>query len=125
MNIIKERERVETEYFTHDFVRRDIKGSMFSFPCEQSGYLLNLNPAAIENYRMCVSGEYDVIDCGIRPHTSSHTEPAIGICNKCGEKVELSDSFANPCDKCGTEYNAFGQELAPREQWGWETGEQF
>jgi len=27
------------------------------------------------------------------------------------------------CEKCGTEYNSGGQTLAPRSQWGWETGE--
>lgn len=27
------------------------------------------------------------------------------------------------CEKCGREYNSSGQLLAPREQWGEETGE--
>lgn len=46
------------------------------------------------------------------------------LCN-CGDIVECWDSWANECDKCGTEYNGSGQELAPRNQWGWETGETF
>jgi hypothetical protein len=29
------------------------------------------------------------------------------------------------CENCGTEYNGAGQILAPRYQWGEETGEQF
>lgn len=45
------------------------------------------------------------------------------ICS-CGERVYLQDPFTNQC-VCGKEYNGFGQELAPRSQWGWETGEIF
>lgn len=43
-------------------------------------------------------------------------------CQCCGEQVLLS-GFTNTCDKCGTDYNGFGQRLASREQWGCETGE--
>lgn len=43
-------------------------------------------------------------------------------CNNCKSDVILVDPMTNTCS-CGTEYNGFGQELAPREQWGWETGE--
>jgi hypothetical protein len=43
-------------------------------------------------------------------------------CNHCEDNIIL-DSFTNTCDTCGTDYNNFGQELAPREEWGWETGE--
>lgn len=39
----------------------------------------------------------------------------------CGEELPCPD-FTNTCD-CGREYNSCGQLLAPREQWGWETGE--
>lgn len=45
-------------------------------------------------------------------------------CN-CGSKVLCQDSWASACEKCGTEYNGSGQQLAPREFWGEETGEQF
>ena len=46
--------------------------------------------------------------------------PRIGLC-QCGEEVIL-DHFTNTCE-CGRDYNRSGQELAPREQWGEETGE--
>ena len=46
----------------------------------------------------------------------------VGLCNHCGTKVDLG-GFTNTCRKCGTDYNWGGQELAPREQWGEETGE--
>lgn len=43
----------------------------------------------------------------------------------CGRKLTLHSSWANECDGCGTEYNGGGQRLAPRSQWGEETGERF
>jgi hypothetical protein len=48
-------------------------------------------------------------------------EPAVGLCD-CGTEVVLATN-TNTCDGCGVEYNAWGQKLAPRSQWGWETGE--
>lgn len=41
----------------------------------------------------------------------------------CGEEVECRN-FTNTCE-CGKDYNFAGQLLAPREQWGWETGEHW
>ena len=39
----------------------------------------------------------------------------------CGRLVECRN-FTNTCE-CGADYNFAGQQLAPREQWGEETGE--
>jgi len=43
----------------------------------------------------------------------------------CGDNITCWDSWANECERCGTEYNGSGQRLAPRAQWGEETGESF
>lgn len=43
----------------------------------------------------------------------------------CGTKIELVDWWATSCSNCNREYNGGGQELAPRSQWGEETGEKF
>ncbi len=49
------------------------------------------------------------------------SDPAIRCCG-----VELvCDSFTNTCDRCGADYNFAGQQLAPRSQWGEETGEHW
>lgn len=40
---------------------------------------------------------------------------------RCGRELVCVD-FTNTCD-CGRDYNWAGQELAPRSQWGEETGE--
>lgn len=42
-------------------------------------------------------------------------------CN-CGSEV-LCGEFTNTCSNCGRDYNMSGQLLAPREQWGEDTGE--
>lgn len=51
-------------------------------------------------------------------------EPKTIKCEDCKKEVVLHNGFANECE-CGTEYNGFGQKLAPRSQWGYETGETF
>ena len=45
-----------------------------------------------------------------------------GTC-ECGRSVDLFH-FTNTCE-CGRDYNSSGQELAPRSQWGEETGESY
>jgi hypothetical protein len=42
----------------------------------------------------------------------------------CGQEVWLYSVWSNECD-CGLCYNGSGQQLAPRSQWGEETGERF
>lgn len=42
----------------------------------------------------------------------------------CGKSCELSSGWSNDCH-CGRMYNGSGQELAPVEQWGEETGEDY
>jgi hypothetical protein len=42
----------------------------------------------------------------------------------CGCMVECY-AFTNTCDGCGRDYNWAGQLLAPRSQWGEETGEHW
>jgi hypothetical protein len=46
------------------------------------------------------------------------------VCH-CGARVEMTGrpGADTQCDKCGTEFNSAGQTLAPRAQWGEETGE--
>ncbi len=42
---------------------------------------------------------------------------------KCCGQWLLCAGFTNTCEHCGTDYNMSGQALAPRYQWGEETGE--
>jgi len=54
----------------------------------------------------------------------NYWEPAIIRCD-CGAKVVLENLFTITCDNCDADYNSSGQRLAPRSQWGEETGESY
>lgn len=57
-------------------------------------------------------------------HTFIHKSPAYTLIKcDCGEKLECS-GFTTTCN-CGRDYNWNGTELAPRSQWGEETGEHW
>jgi len=47
-------------------------------------------------------------------------EPKVIEC--CGEELPCPN-FTNTCPHCSADYNWAGQRLAPRSQWGEETGE--
>lgn len=117
MKIIKE-QGVDYNY-SREFEWPGQRGCGFSFPCDKSGNLFPLEPAAAENYSSCTDGTYKINDLGIRKY--GFKTPAIGICDDCGLEVELI-GFTNTC-ACGADYNKWGSYLAPREQWGWDTGE--
>ena len=57
----------------------------------------------------------------IQGEMGSYVEPAVMRC-KCGHELNL-ESFTNTCEKCDRDYNDMGHLLAPRSQWGEETGE--
>jgi hypothetical protein len=99
----------------------------FGFPALKSGEIdmaaLEKKPAALANYNKCVNGEYAVTGPKFQSWEHSYRQPAIGRCT-CGCEVIL-DSFTNTCDRCNRDYNSSGQLLAPRSQWGEETGESY
>lgn len=106
---------------------RDSPGAGFSFPCDKDGTpnwdKYEDRPEALDNLRGCICGEFDVVFRGVVKESWSWRIPASGRCH-CGEDVELS-RFTNTCHRCGADYNGSGQELAPRSQWGEETGEHW
>ena len=110
----------------HYFHYADNPGWGFGFACDEQGNVdtSKINPAALDNYTQCLTGEVrglKVIDAGIRVYHNHYTLPAIGECVYCRAEVELS-GFTNTCE-CGADYNSTGQVLADRAQWGEETGE--
>lgn len=114
--------RTSTEYARH-FEWRDTPGAGFSFPCDAQGNIFALEHAAAQgNLAACLDGTFDVIDRGIETYEHHYWEPGAIRCDVCQAEVVLEDSFLNPCT-CGADYSGTGQLLAPREQWGEETGE--
>lgn len=99
----------------------------FSFACDAAGEVDvdALNPCARENYLACLTGVVDgrkIVDRGVQSWERTVVEPAIGLCDVCGSEVVL-EGFTCTCERCGADYNSAGQRLAPRSQWGEETGE--
>lgn len=119
--IISKAQRVTDVTYARCFEWRTMPGAGFSFPCNAVGTVAQLNPAAQENLEKCVDGTYDVVDQGVQEYTNRYTIAAVLKCD-CGAKVQL-DGFTNTCDRCRADYNMSGQRLAPRSQWGEETGE--
>ena len=113
----------DVEYFLA-YVYVDDAGAGFQFPCDATGTpLLNGRPEAKANYEACLQGEVNgraVEFVSLAQHVHYRHIPAEGRC-ACGRLV-LLDGFTSTCD-CGRDYDSSGHELAPREQWGEETGE--
>jgi hypothetical protein len=124
MKIISKRQ-VE-HVVTHSLVfPRPYEGASFAFACDADGRVDvgALALAAVENYRRCVAGDPGhVTGPGVvETRESTYVHPAVGEC-VCGGHVELA-GFTNTCYDCQRDYNHGGMQLAPREQWGEETGE--
>jgi len=122
MKIIQQRQRITRVEYSLEYEANDNPQCGFGFPCDEQGNLLPLSDGALENYQRCTTGVYDVTCMGVRKITHTYVEPAVVICECCGAKVYL-ESFTNTCDTCDSDYNISGQLLAPRSQWGEETGE--
>ncbi|NMA64480.1 MAG: hypothetical protein GX964_10670 [Syntrophomonadaceae bacterium] len=122
MKIIDERRRIEKLEYYRVFEYENHPGAGFSFPCDAQGRMHSLNKDARINLARCLVSDEGLQDLGIKTYRHTYMEPAVGLCT-CGEKVKLS-SFTNTC-RCGRDYNFAGSELAPRSQWGAETGESW
>ena len=119
MKIISERHRESKTYYERCFEYAPHCG--YGFPCDEQGNVLfdEMTDCAIKNYHDCINGKYpEHIDIGVRKHTHTWTENAIGICDKCGKEVELYDEYCGACQcQCGQWYNMFGQEINPPSMW--------
>lgn len=124
MKIIKHSGHREwTEYTLHfDYVGAP-RYCGYAFDCDQNGNVneSKLSDCARGSLAECRANANGIYQPGrVEKFDRAVFEYAEGRC-ECGEIVIL-DRFTNPCD-CGRDYNMFGQELAPRDQWGEETGE--
>ena len=122
-NVIKPARRILVEEFELSYEYPGT-GCGFSFPCDRTGVVDEtfLSDGARKNLETCRAGEGGVVSRGVIDYTRTIKEPAVIRCG-CGQRVELDDAWLNSCDHCGRDYNGFGNLLAPRSQWGEETGE--
>ena len=122
MKIIQRGERVELTRYYRMFDDPECVGAGAMFACDPTGEPAEPeHPAGRDNLRDCLSGASGYIDRGAVAFGESYTTPTLGKCD-CGHILTL-DAFTNTCRKCGSDYNSSGQSLAPRSQWGWDTGE--
>lgn len=118
VEIISERQRVETISHSRCFESEPYCG--FSFLCDENGNIEDLNDCAMRNYQDCLDGRHpNLKDVGVRKNIDSYIQAAIGICDKCGREVELTDDYcgATSCEKCGEWYTMNGQHIKPPELW--------
>ena len=126
MKIIREASLHDAVTYHRSYHYEGEPGHGFGFNCDEKGVvdIAELAPAGLANYNRCLRGSTDcgltIIDAGVERREHHWREPAVEKCD-CGRRVVLG-RFTNTCD-CGADYNSAGQRLAPRSQWGEETGE--
>ena len=125
---LSQRKRVHVEEYRLVFDTELERGTGFSFPCTKDGGLLPeaISVCALGNLEWCRQSN---IEPRVENCSYDYWEDAAIRCDVCGSEVVLS-GFTNTCDNCLTndvivDYGLSGQRLAPREQWGEETGETY
>jgi len=122
MQIIRRREFHKSVTYTLVFDLIETSGRSYTFDCDEHGTVIieRLPPEGINNFINCTNKIHNVKDGRVVKYHRTWSTPPVGLCD-CGKEIEL-DHFTNTCD-CGADYNSAGQLLAPRSQWGEETGE--
>jgi hypothetical protein len=125
MRIIENSQSGVSVSYHHEFGQADKRGVVrlcMGFECTEAGAILPLkHDAAKANLARALAGIDGIVSMGIQVYNHAWRTDAIGECVNCKRHVTLS-GFTNTCD-CGADYNMSGQLLAPRSQWGEETGE--
>lgn len=123
MKIIKQREFHEGFGYHRVYGVKSSNEMFYSFECDENGIVNEnkLHPDGLSNYKLLEEGKKIVNGktlefLEIRKDHYSYYDNAIGICEVCECKVELSDPMTNTCD-CGAEYNRSGQRLEDRRLW--------
>lgn len=108
---------------------KEDEGSGFSFDCDATGFvdLGRLSECAVANLAALLKiGEVEGRKYGagriiIRQEIKWRDRPQM-IC-RCGRSTLELALFTNTCSFCHADYNTSGALLAPRSQWGADTGE--
>jgi hypothetical protein len=115
--------RKHHETTTYDLMFYTTKHGGYAFPCDEHGNLFPpKNDCAAANMLGCLTGETVTTHTEIIEYTNRWVEPACIVCEDCKQRYVYLHGFTNTCE-CGADYNMSGGILAPREQWGEETGE--
>lgn len=124
MKIIQDRTWRESTTYSLFYEYKGEHGAGYSFNCDENGniFLDKLHDVArTQSLPYCQNNPELFKKPRIVEYTNRWKEPRIGLCS-CGCEIEL-ERFTNTCDGCQADYSSSGELLAPREQWGEETGE--
>jgi hypothetical protein len=117
--------------YSHRFHWVSQPGAGYGFDCYEDGSIPNADRIVdwgdgtnqtFGEYFEEVKAKEGLIYDGIETFENSFNIPAVIRC-ACGGEVALEMVMTNTCEKCKRDYNSSGQLLAPRSQWGWDTGE--
>ncbi len=112
-------EDVITYLFEYEWVNDP--GAGYGFECDANGVLEEPeHPSVAIAEKLLAEGK--LIKKGVRKYQNVARYPAIIECDVCRNHVSLDSAWLNPCS-CGADYDGAGNRLAPRSQWGEETGE--
>ena len=108
------------EIIEYELVFDDGHNNGFGFPCDERGNVFPLEyEAARSNLKWCLENpdQFERYNEVVRNRRKVR-EPAHGTC-ACGREVYLVNEYYGTCQcqKCGSWYNLFGQEMLPPEQW--------
>ena len=117
-NYVKRRTYVDRKEWYREFARGGAKSACLAFQADRDGAPIGEHARA-RVADLVADESYE--DCGVREVSWSYSDPAVIRCDVCTMHVELH-GFTNSCS-CGADYNMSGDMLAPRSQWGEETGE--
>ena len=137
-NMIRPEYHINLIEYRHEFQEIGKEwGTGFTFPCFADGSL-PAQRADGKGYFESVKNDSKYRDEGVVQHTRSFNEAAVIRCRgrlkikrgnrfveyvDCNNEVSLDNVMTNTCEKCHSNYNSSGRKLAPRSQWGWDTGE--
>lgn len=121
------------EYAVH-FDSLTIPGAGYSFTCDKEGNVIERYQDQFNQLKNNPRYRY----AGVVEYSRRWNEPAVIRCTntikvrrgtkvatyeECGNEVVLDMVMTNTCSRCKADYNSSGSRLAPRSQWGYDTGE--
>jgi hypothetical protein len=128
-NILAERYETTTVEYLRGFYLHGRPGTGYGFECDEHGNIILPESARQDLSHPVFASILDAMtnpayyDAGVERREHTYRHGLLILCD-CGAEVQL-DGYGHDtdCDSCGASYNSGGQRLAPRSQWGLETGE--
>lgn len=114
-------EEVVEYYRAYDYVGRP--GCGWWFRCDKDGNIPSSEKSEAYEKAMKALQSGEVDDNGVQERRWTYRVPGVISCDRCAHQVDIDDSWLNTCPHCGADYDGSGNLLAPRSQWGEETGE--